>query len=251
MRLANEQMLDRESVWRRIEVEHPEFLPWMDPLNNYHAVREIVLGGSVTWRGVHERFTPAGKRVMDIGANAGIWSAFCGANGAHVDAYEPFLRPFAVLSGTIGTCNLQKYVKAFNSAIWTYTGIVPYFGHVSTLDNVCPAFNGGLLTDGVKWTPDDKQNSEMVKCISLDDAIGDETWDMVKIDVEGAEFEILLAASPAKLNQIKFMYIEFHPWAGQQLYDRTIAKLTELFKFEGVEKREDGRWEAAYLSTLG
>ena len=249
MSLTPEQLADRESVWQRMDREHPEFLPWMDPLNNYHAVREIVLGGSVTWQGVHERFKPGpGKLVMDIGANAGIWSAFCAANGAKVVAYEPFMRPFGILIGMMNTCGLNNHIIPFNRAVWTYTGITKYFGNISTLDNVCPAFNGSLLTNGINWTPDDEKNAQGVECVSLDDAIGGAIWDMVKIDVEGAEFEMLLAASPEKLKQIKFMYLEFHPWASRELYDATCRKLCTVYNFEGSVPREDGRYEAAYLT---
>lgn len=250
MTLTPEQIADRNSVWEWMAQEQPEFIPWMDPLNNYHAVREIVLGGSVTWKGVHERFTPgSGKLVMDIGANAGIWSAFCAAKGAKVVAFEPFVRPFGILIGMINTCGLSGNIIPFNSAVWTYTGVVKYFGNVSTLDNVCPAFNGGVLSNGINWTPDDEKNAQGVECVSLDDAIGGAIWDMVKIDVEGAEFEMILAASPEKLRQIKFMYVEFHPWASAELYTRTAVKLREIFHFEGSCLREDGRYEAAYLTA--
>jgi len=67
------------------------------------------------------------------------------------------------------------------------------------------------------------------------------------MDIEGAEFEVLLAASPKALNKIKFMYVEFHPWVSQEIYDETIAKLNAIFKFIGAYPNEFGRWEAAYL----
>ena len=247
--LTKEQMEDRASVWRAMEERHPEFLPWMDPLNNYHAVREIVLGGSVGWAGVHERFKPEeGKLVMDVGANAGIFSAFCGANGAGVVAYEPFPRPFAILSGMVITSKLLNRVIPMQKAVWTYTGITKYFGNVTTLDSACPAFNGGVRVDGVRWTQDYEDNALDVHCISFDGAIGSASWDMVKMDVEGAEFEILLATPEDALRRIKFMYLEFHPWPSRELYERTCDKLQKIFHFEGSVMRPDGRWEAAYLT---
>jgi FkbM family methyltransferase len=248
--LTREQTEDRESVWRAMKERHPEFTEWMDPLNNYHAVREIVLGGSVTWAGVHERFKPCLiSRVMDIGANAGIFTAFCAANRSLVYAYEPFLRPYAVLRGMLDASDLNRYVVAQNAAVWTYTGKVQYFGNVSTLDNVCPAFNGGVKSDGINWTPDDERISVEVKCISLEAALGEVSWDCVKVDVEGAEFEMILACPEETLRQIRFMYIEFHPWASAELYHKTIDKLKAVYKFEGSVMRTDGRWEAAYLTA--
>lgn len=248
--LTREQQEDRDSVWRAMKERHPEFTEWMDPLNNYHAVREIVLGGSVTWAGVHERFKPGPtSRVMDIGANAGIFTAFCAANDARVYAYEPFLRPYAILRGMIDAVDLNHHVLPLNAAVWTHTGKVQYFGNVSTLDNVCPAFNGGVKSSGINWTPDDERKSAEVDCVSLADAIGGVYWDCVKIDVEGAEFEMILACPEEALRQIRFMYIEFHPWASAELYHKTIEKLQAVYKFEGSVMRTDGRWEAAYLTA--
>ena len=248
---TREQIEDRIQVWEQMSREHPEFTSAHDAADNYHAVREIILGGSLTWRGANARFKPfAGARVLDLGANAGIYSAFCALNGAHVTAYEPHPVVFSLLSAMLDRTGLTDRVEAINAAVWTFTGECPFIGHVSP-DDACTRYNGGVPTDGVPWTADDFRNATPTKCISFDDAIGEIVWDCVKVDIEGAEFELLLGASVEALSRIKFMYIEFHPWASQELYDSTIRRLETFFTFEGSCLNDVGRWEAAYLVGRG
>jgi len=243
-----EQIADRESVWQRVAVECPEFTRAHDWSDNYHAVREIVLSGSLTWRMANGYFHPwKGKRVMDIGANAGVYTAFCAVHGATVIAYEPFPKVFSQLSQMIVATGLGNLVAPLNAAVWTYTGEIPYIGHTTSNEDV-RCFNGGVPTNGIKWTRDDYRESECVKCVSFDDAIGDVDWDCVKMDIEGAEFEVLLTASIDALKRVKFMYLELHDWVSRPLYDETLKKLESVFKceyFRCEPTRE--RFEAAYL----
>lgn len=247
MPMSQEEIDDRAQVWAQMAREHPEFTDEHDVANNYHAVREIILGGSATWRGANARFKPfPGAKVMDLGANAGIYSAFCALHGADVTAYEPHPVIFSLLSEMIQRTGLASRINALNAAVWTHNGQTPFIGHVSP-DDACTRYNGGVPTNGVSWTVDDFKNATPTKCVSLDHAIGETIWDCVKMDIEGAEFEILLSASYEALSRITFMYIEFHPWASQTLYEKTIAKLERIFTFEGSCRTDTGRWEAAYL----
>lgn len=246
--MTPEQIADRDSVWAQVAIEHPEFTHEHDVCDNYHAVREIVLGGSVTWAATHGYFKPCeGKLVMDIGANAGIFSTYCGIHGAKTIAFEPFKQVFDLFSKMIDKTGLADRVIPINAAVWTHNGRVKYMGHRTPNEDVT-CYNGGLQTSGVKWTPEEDEKNPWVECLSLDNVIGDQMWDCVKWDVEGGEFEILLAASHQKLKQIKFGFVEFHDWASQSLYDETIKKLESIFtcKYFRAEASR-GRYEAAWL----
>lgn len=247
--MNQQQIDDRDDVWRQIATRHPEFTREMDQANNYHAVREIVLGGSMAWAGVHERFQPApGKLVMDIGANTGIFTAFCAANGAEVVAYEPFVIPCNAIHKMIEMTKLGGFITVKNEAIWTYTGDVPYIGNASMLNDSCPAFNGGLPVAGVHLNDGDFARATKTRCVTLTEALGDRIWDCVKMDIEGAEFEVLLSTPEQSLRRICFMYLELHPWADTQLYYELMAKLQEVFYFEGAYFNSPlNRWEAIYL----
>jgi FkbM family methyltransferase len=246
--MTPEQIADRESVWKQMATLHPEFTRDYDATDNYHAVREIVMGGSITWAGANARFQPrAGSRVMDVGANAGIYSTFCALKGAEVTAYEPYRLVFSFFAKMVQHKSLSDRIRMINAAIWTYTGKCPFIGNASSLDGACPSYNGGTSTKGTHWVPGDLEIAESVDCISFEEAIGEKEWDCVKMDIEGAEFEVLLATPPAALERIKFMYVEFHPWTEQDLYDQTIAKLKNIFRFEGAYITARDRWDSAYL----
>lgn len=247
--LTGVQIADMMEVWQHIRTSHPEFTELCDISGNYHSVREIVLGGSTGWAGVHQRWEPKpGMRVMDIGANAGIFSAYCAVNGAVVVAYEPFIAAYLQLTKMIEQADLGMKILAVNKAVWHFTGFVRYIGNITSLDGACTVFNGGLETAGVPWTRNDIETAPFISCVTLDDAISDLEWDCVKVDIEGAEAEMILSARPDKLAQIKFMYVEFHPWIPKELYERMITKLQSIYRFEGLHINNIGRWEAAYLT---
>jgi len=215
--MTQEQIEDRGKVWAQMAKACPEFTRKFDIADNYHAVREIVLGGSVGWAGVHERFKPTPvMRVMDIGANAGIFSAFCALKGAHVTAFEPFPAVFELLAEMIYRTGFHL-ITPIHAAIWVWNGVIPYVGTVSSLDGACQTYNGGVPTEGSPFVTEDFNIAKKISCITLDRAVGDNIWDCVKMDIEGAEFEVLLAAAHETLRRIKFMYVEFHPWASQNL----------------------------------
>jgi len=47
-----------------------------------------------------------------------------------------------------------------------------------------------------------------VRTISLDDLIGEDDVDFLKIDIEGAELDVISGST--KLNRVKKMFIEYH-----------------------------------------
>lgn len=246
--MTPEEHADMLSVWNDVATRYPDFKQVHDISCNYHAVREIVLGGSVTWKGFHERFKPfAGARIMDIGANVGIFTAFCALAGAWVMAYEPHPLLYPMLMEMIKNAGLRR-ATALQKPVWTETRKMKYLGFKSPGSD-CTRYNGSMPSNGISWTPDDYEKAIDLECVSLDDAIGNLVdWDCVKIDIEGAECEILLAASDAALRRVKFMFVEFHPWVAQGLHDATIERLSSIFKFEGVYRNALGRWDGAYLT---
>lgn len=234
---------DRESVWARVRAEEPTFLEQYDPTNNYHTVREIVLGGSLTWAETNRRFRPKpGTRVMDIGANVGIYSAWCAANGATVVAYEADSKSFVYLK------DIALPFERHNVAIMPYHGEVKFLGH-SKWDSGddCEWHNGGTEVPGIKIMPDDP--SVIVPCITFEEALRNTRWDMVKMDIEGGEAELLLETPEKALKQIGFMYVELHPWTPQDLHDRVIARMQSIYKFSGHWSAALNRWEALYLEA--
>lgn len=246
--MTPEQIADCESVWRDIRNKCPEFTPQHDVAGNYHAVREIVLGGSPSWAVTNAQFTPEpGKVVMDVGANAGIYSAYCAVKGAQVRAYEPHPEIFEKFCGMITETKLYERIVPVRAAVWKFTGVLSYLGH-KTINEDVTCFNGGVQSDGVNWTSADAARADTVPCVSFDDAIGKIKWDMVKMDIEGAECEVLRYASIEALRRIKFMFVEFHPWVTSEMYERTIQRMRDVYIFTGNDFHPDQkRWQSAHL----
>jgi FkbM family methyltransferase len=162
-------------------------------------------------------------KVMDVGANVGLWTAYCALHGANVTAYEADPVTFAILKER----TKDWPVQVVNSAVWTFTGYVFFRGFTSG-----ESHNGALAHINC---PDNGlfRETEIIPCVSFDSVIGAEKWDCVKLDVEGAEFEILIAASDESLRQIDFMYVETHPWwVDSSLPARLLEKLRPIFQIE-------------------
>lgn len=247
--LTEEQKQDHRSVWERMAKEVPEFLPEYDINGNWHAVREIVLGGSEGWAGVWKRFTPRPETlVMDIGANAGLFSIFCALKGSSVVAYEPSGLLYAELMVLSAQHKIEKlYLQ--HCAIGGSNRIARHIMNESTLLGPFATYNGGIDFSGAPWTQQDSAIAESVPCVTLEYALDGLFWHMVKIDIEGAEAEVILACPEKVLERIAFCYIEFHPWIPEADYREMMDKLGRVFHVEGIP-RVDGvdRWEAAYLT---
>jgi len=223
--LTAEQIADRESVWAELAVKCPKFTRAHDPTDNWHAIREIILGGSLTWQGANERFKPfPGARVMDIGASVGIFSAYCALEGAMVFAYEPDAFPFMIMEQMLFDTGLRDKVLPI---VWAVAdGYGAYKFRTS--------FKDQFLREAA--------------CIPFEDAIEEMEWDCVKMDVEGAEYDIVLGTSLEALKKIKFMFVEFHPWVKQGKYNRTIERLESVFFLEGLPSKTFDILECAWLT---
>lgn len=222
----------RDEVWAKIAERRPEFTHGHDPFDDPWAVESLVLGESI-------HFKPfVGAKVMDIGANVGIWTAHCALGGAEVDAYEADPITFAVLLNMLKRTNLLHLVHPINKAVTYFSGACPFKGEQRP-----PLPGGPILRNGaiqVKGhTLEALDSFEQIPCVSFEEAIGETEWDFVKMDVEGAEMEIILSTPSAVFRGIKRMQIEFHNhWADVASYNAVIAKLASVFLFDGPKEAD-------------
>jgi FkbM family methyltransferase len=165
----------------------------------------------------------AGDVVVDMGAHIGAF-AVRAAQIAHlgqVYAYEASIKNFALLTENCQLNGLENlYIE--NSAVSDHRGQMPLY---------TPA-NNSILSSLLQ---DTSGFVEMVQAITFADIIAEHALtqiDFLKVDVEGAEFDILLACSAETFAKIRRMVIEYHEFEGDE---RTYRDLTDLLVSHGFK----------------
>lgn len=178
------------------------------------------------------RYAPAnGHRVLDLGAHYGFFSLFCAARGATVVAYEPDPDNFERLENASSlACDNKDFgkIEIHNTGVWVSEHRLPlHRDHHSGTSNIIGIGNS--------------RNIE-IQVIPFSDALSEYEWDCVKMDIEGAEFEILAQCAPQDLQRIKFLTLEMHPHLfanPKPLYDAAIKNLEEIFVVEKYAPYQD------------
>jgi hypothetical protein len=132
-----------------------------------------------------------GKKAVayDIGANAGEWTRWLGGQFSHVLALEPDHRAYQALLSV-----RPKNCLALRAAAAGFSGAAEFFIRESSLQSSLlkdhPFGHGGSVTQSVSLLAMDLQrlhaaSTEMFKTDEVN---------FIKIDIEGAEVEVLSAA---------------------------------------------------------
>lgn len=167
--------------------------------------------------------------VVDIGANVGIFSTFAvkSANNVRVFAYEASPETFKYLKTNIDHNKLFSSIKAHNLAVSGRNGNVRLFLHEKG--------SGGnsLFTDNV--TSKNKNYVE-IRAITLRDIFVSNRLDRIdflKLDCEGAEYDILLGSRKELLDKIGKIAMEVHKIKGH-----TVQQLKNHLSKSGFKIRE-------------
>ncbi len=152
--------------------------------------------------------------VCDIGAFIGDSAVFFGLQGAKVYSYEPQIKAFRLIEENL-KLNGLKNVQLINTPV-TFDGRILSLD--SNSDKISDSFNTFTNTGDTK-----------IKSIKFSDALKMERkWDLVKVDIEGGEWEILkdLCKNPRILKKIKGIVIEIHhPRKNRQILDKFVNLL--------------------------
>jgi len=132
------------------------------------------------------KFKTRNKLFIDIGAHHGYFSCFANANGVNqIVAIEPDKLNYKFLEKNIKRNNYKSKTKLINLAIGEQEGIVNLFG-----------FGTGVSTSK-NWGGNVSKRVQTVKISKLDQVIQDYLPlqnTIVKIDVEGFEYEVIKGA---------------------------------------------------------
>jgi len=157
----------------------------------------------------YERFgTPIqdGWTIVDIGAGLGDYAIFACNNfpSNQVFAYEPFHQSYVLLQKNL-QLNKMERVMIFNQAVSGQTGKI-------LLD-----LSGGepLQITSAELESDAGVQAErfIVDSLSLADVLEDNKLnhcDLLKLDCEGAEYDIIFSAGEAVLDRINRIVMEYH-----------------------------------------
>jgi len=188
---------------------------------------------------IFRKIVKPGMTVVDVGAFIGYYSLLAarlvGRQGK-VYAFEPNPEAFAILSRNIEENGYQRVIRAIPKAVSNHGGKVQLFlaEREAAQTSLYPGKRGA-------------NRSVDVETVILDEFFSQEGWPevhVVKIDVEGAEVEVLggMKNLVRKNPQIK-IFIEFNP--GNQMksvgnYDKLFDVLTKLgfSRFYGIYDRK-------------
>jgi FkbM family methyltransferase len=168
-----------------------------------------------------------GAVVLDLGANIGVFSVYAAttARGVRIYAYEPMADFYQLLQENIRLNQLGGVVKCFNCAVGSDTGARELF--VDGTNFFFPTLvapNGGGATHKVH-----------VPCTTLAeilDANRLQRVDLVKMDCEGAEYEILYSTPARYFDQIEEIRLEYHNLDSDQ---RNVGAMAEFLRSRNYE----------------
>jgi FkbM family methyltransferase len=174
-------------------------------------------------------FVRAPSLIIDAGANIGCTSVYFSQRfpDATVIAVEPEPGNVAILQR-----NAVAYpnIKPVHAALWNTGGTLQLFN---------PDRGNWGFTVKQSAAPEEQQNLGHVRAVTVPEllsASGHQRIDVLKMDIEGAEFEVL-QSSESWIDRVDCLVVELH--------ERFRPGCTQLF--DAIADRFDHRWEDGEL----
>lgn len=171
------------------------------------------------------------KTYIDIGANYGMSSIPFIASNSKVYMIDADSTNIRILENSYGKDNR---IKIINKAIHSYDGVTSFYEDIN-----------GSCVSSISYSnvngSSDNRIEKKVECISpntlIERYVDEDEIDLLKIDIEGAEYEFFSSISDENIKKIKKFVIEFHMNENYRVMN-IIKKLTKNdFKFRLA------RWE--------
>lgn len=152
--------------------------------------------------------------IIDIGANIGVYSIFAAqSKNTIVYAYEPMSNNFNLLRENIKFNKLEKNIFPFDLAIGARKGKRRLYLGASPFHSFYPINETPFNSSYEDYSKYKDQKYIEVNCISLKDVFEEnkiDRCDILKMDCEGAEFEILYNLPDEYFKKIKEIRLEYH-----------------------------------------
>jgi FkbM family methyltransferase len=142
--------------------------------------------------------------VLDCGANIGMFALYISflAPGIKVNCFEPCTDTLSWLLRNIVTNHLSGCISAFPFAIWD-----------SDTSQTLNVTTDSMCTSLLAPPPREVVAKQSVACVTLSRALAIAKMshvDLVKVDVEGAEVEVLKGACDLDWRRIDRVVVEYH-----------------------------------------
>lgn len=183
--------------------------------------------------------------VLDVGAHVGAFTVAIAQRypAAKVSCYEPSPTTAGYLRANITANHLDQRVQIHAAAVASETGSVHLY---SDGDASCEAttIDPALGSEGRSRT--------VIVCpaVAFETAVGSAgNVDLVKLDCEGAEYDIVLNSDPSCWEHVSCVLLEYHPVAGHS-WEELAGRFGQLgFAVSWVEA-EDQRWPGLGMAML-
>ncbi len=153
--------------------------------------------------------------VLDVGANIGVFSLYAASRGAKVFSFEPNPEVFAVLQENIRINNLENRVTPLNMALGDHKGKATLFMALS--EKIYAPGSASIMRDFIddldKRYGKNDYTAFTVSCLRLDQALDLlrlKMVDFMKVDCEGAEYDIMQSVPQHRLGEIRRIAMEIH-----------------------------------------
>lgn len=160
----------------------------------------------------------SGDTVMDCGAYIGTFAAACLEQAAaRVTCYEAAPKNAILLRG-----NMQRYAERVSVIEGALVA-----SDAETVDLTMSGFSGANST----LPSANRKKFITVPAVNFRNELLHLLPDVVKIDVEGAEYELLGSLQPGDLRSLTCLFIEFHPITDREA---KIAAIRAFIEAEGL-----------------
>jgi len=143
---------------------------------------------------------PKSATVVDIGANIGVFSILVSSKAGRVFSYEPVKENFELLRKNIGLNALSRRITPFNLAVTENSA--------DTVKIFLSGYNQAGHSIYGRGNRHEEARSTTLQEILDSNSI--EICDFLKIDAEGAEYEILYSLPARYFKRIKIVFFEYH-----------------------------------------
>lgn len=167
-----------------------------------------------------------GDIAIDAGAHFGVFTERIAATGAQVHAFEPDRGNFSVLSDRVAHLQSRGLVNInlYNAGVAGHAGDATLFRPKQYIANTNTGTQGCTILSEVSAL--DYKAGDTVRIIDFAQFLRDlpKPAKLVKLDIEGAEWEVLKAVEERALDRFEYMFVETHEWFLQE-YQQVTAEM--------------------------